>query len=661
MTHSVAVLGDGGALLDSGEFGSKAATLSQLIELGYDCPGGVAVAASEYLSVVDSLGLNDGRDPESIAAKLREAEVSSSVLEATKDALKALSAPPPWIVRSSAVGEDGQTSSFAGQLDSIADVDEHSLADAIKAVWASAWSSRAMAYRRHRNLSAPADLPVAVLIQPYVEPEVAGVAFTSSPLPGQDGMLIEYVSGRGELLVSGQALPSRYLLDEFGFPESHEENGAALPAKVVRELWLTGSELADKFGAPQDIEWVFASGKLRIVQARPITTNTEATSSIDPRLFEVDLTPVTHEGREFVPSDLADKDKFRLRLIATEAGVEIGQGWLVSVRRREPGANTGGVDAAAVSLAAGLNRSGQVSLVLQDPARLDGGILRQFSRADEIGHHLGRLVGRVGANFDSFKFIATEILQARLSGISHIIDGKLVVEVAFGSYVPKGVVPTALYVVAESGEIEQHVPANQTHAIFIESGVPTERTINEPVGLTIAQLAGIRRLTEVVSSSYPDVSVEFGILADGAPYLIDIIPDMSPVTVRDVRVMSEGTISGTATISVSDDLAAESLDAHFHSERSGDAHVSDSKVVVVAPRPFLALESNLEEHGSGSIGFVFEQGSLLGHLAIILREHGVPAVVIPGACDSIPDGQILTINTSTPELVSFGGEGMNRA
>lgn len=653
--RSVAVLGDGGALLDSGEFGSKAATLSQLIEFGYDCPGGVAVAASEYLSVVDSLGLNDGRDPESIASELREAEVPLPVLEATKDALRAISAPPPWIVRSSAVGEDGHTSSFAGQLDSIADVDEETLADAIKAVWASAWSSRAMAYRRHRNLSASADLPVAVLVQPYIEPDVAGVAFTSSPLPGQDGMLIECVSGRGELLVSGQAVPSRYLLDEFGFPEAHEENGTSLPAEIVRELWLTGSELARKFGGPQDIEWVFASGKLRIVQARPVTTKAEATSTIDPRLFEVNLTPVTHKDREFIPSDLADKDKFRLRLLATEAGVEIGKGWLVSVSRREAGANTRGVEAAAGSLAAGLNRSEQVSLVLQDPPRLDGGILRQFSRADEVGHHLGRLVGRVGASFDSFKFIATEILQARMSGISHIVDEKLVVEVAFGSYVPKGVVPTALYVVAESGEIEQHVPANQTHAIFIEAGVPTERTINGPVELTIGQLAEVRRLTEVVSSSYPDVSVEFGILADGAPYLIDIIPDMS-VAVRDVRVMSEGTISGTATISVSDDLAAESLDAHFHSERSGDAHTSDSKVVVVAPRPFLALESNLEEHGSGSIGFVFEQGSLLGHLAIILREHGVPAIVIPGACNSIPDGQKLTINTSTPDLISFEGE-----
>lgn len=652
----VALLSDVAAL-DSQSFGGKASTLARLVQAGFACPPGVAVSGGPYAAALAAIASDNSTDfaarAASIHSKLMTAAVPEPVLDAILRGMTTIGAENRrWIVRSSAVGEDSSTSSFAGQLDSILDVETDGLPDAIRAVWASAWAPRAVAYRAYRGLIAPDDLPVAVLVQPFIEPTFAGVAFTTSPVPGEEGMLVECVRGRGEQLVRGDVAPVRFVFDELGFTQPAPDDTFAVPAEILGGLWTLGNQLVDLLGSPQDIEWVYTEdGGLQTVQSRPITAGVSATGSADS--FRLTVSPVTHAGRGSIPDNLAEKDKFRLRLIATEADIEIGRGWLISCTKVESGAAVVGfgVDEAAQAISEQLSRFPQVSMVLQDPARLDGGILRQFSRKDEIHRRLGRLVAHVGGSNDRFDFIATEIFQARMSGISHIAGSALVVEVAFGSYVPKGVAPTSLYVL-EAGSIVQHVPVRQNSAVFIEDGVPHTRAMDEDAVLSVGQLEEIRRITEVVTAHDPHASVEFGVLDDGQPYLIDIISDGSDVSISDVRVMSAGQLTGLATVRDSDSLATESLDAHFHSERSESLRDRvEENVIVVASRPFLALESHVSMSAAGSLGFVFEQGSLLGHLAIILREHGIPAVVIAGATRTLTDGELIRIDTTTETLV----------
>ncbi len=57
-------------------------------------------------------------------------------------------APSGWAVRSSAVAEDGATASFAGIYDSVLQVPENQLWEAIRSCWSSWWSDRAVAYRQ---------------------------------------------------------------------------------------------------------------------------------------------------------------------------------------------------------------------------------------------------------------------------------------------------------------------------------------------------------------------------------------------------------------------------------------------------------------------------------------------------------------------------------
>ena len=116
--------------------------------------------------------------------------------------------------------------------------------------------------------------------------------------------------------------------------------------------------------------------------------------------------------------------------------------------------------------------------------------------------------------------------------------------------------------------------------------------------------------------------------------------------------MSAGRIKGRVVFIESGDLLEKSLDAHFHSERSDSGGRQNESVVVVAPTPFLALEEYLARHGSGDLGFIFESGSLLGHLAIILREHEVPAIVVPEIRSLVATDDLVTIDSSTESLLS---------
>lgn len=643
------------------EFGGKAAALATLRQHNYPVPPGVCISSLAYLHAAAAVGVADSEPGVDFAERrdaLMTSQVPHDVIGAVISGLAGAGVPQSAkvIVRSSAVGEDSGEKSFAGQLDTVSDVaiDGDSLSEAIARVWASAWGSRAEQYRRTHQLTRLDQLPVGVVVQAFVEPDHAGVMFTASPFGSVDDVIIEAVEGRGEGLVSGAVTPAHYTLRRgIGPLDPILESGPelALSGALLTDLVEIGLALEQLMGEPQDVEWVVAGGTLQIVQTRPITTRAAGAPCLATDDLVLELVVVTADNRDRLPDELLHKDKFRLRLVATAAGAKISRGWLLSVRRGSKGMSA---EECAEVIAQEVEVSDQVSLVLQDPPRLEGDIVRQFSPLRELSDWVEKLTRRVGGHFESFDFIVTEIYKAEKSGIAHIVDGRLVVEVAYGSYVPKGIVPTSLYVSLADGSIERSQGVLQATGVFIESGVPVTREVNTVTTLDESQLRDIWHLTAAVAASYPDVSVEFGVLGSGEPYLIDIIPDMAPVNIDDVRVMSPGVITGRILLVDSEAFLTKSLDAHFHSERSGES-ASAEAVVVVAPTPFLALEEYLTEHGSSGIGFVFEAGSLLGHLAIILREHQVPAIVVPEIRSLVSGSELVTIDSSAETLLSIEG------
>ncbi len=169
------------------------------------------------------------------------------------------------VARSSSVVEDMASSSMAGQFESIIGIRGFdAFVVAVKAVLDS------------RQRAGAADHPIAVLVQPLIEPAFGGVMFGIDPVTGRtDRRVVSAVRGGPEPLVSGEVDGSRYVLDPTNAKvlDFAAHDGPALEAADLRRLVELSSKVASVFGGPQDVEWAIATDKqLWLLQSRPVTT-----------------------------------------------------------------------------------------------------------------------------------------------------------------------------------------------------------------------------------------------------------------------------------------------------------------------------------------------------------------------------------------------------
>ena len=125
----------------------------------------------------------------------------------------------PWglAVRSSATCEDGAMVSMAGLAETRLGVrGAEELAVAVRAVWASLASGRALAYLAAHGVR---DVGMAVVIQRVVEAEAAGVLFTRAPdarLRLPDERIVNCGFGLGSPVVDGVTAPDMLRIDARG-------------------------------------------------------------------------------------------------------------------------------------------------------------------------------------------------------------------------------------------------------------------------------------------------------------------------------------------------------------------------------------------------------------------------------------------------------------
>src|ERR671916_162836 len=179
--------------IDKSSYGGKAAQLAAAVRAGLPVPGGVALP----VGFVDAVATDQ---PDAI----RKLEESCVTLDG------------PVAVRSSAVGEDSETASFAGQHLTCLNVQPSlpALADAVHAIWKSAHSESALAYRQRLGL--PREPQIGVVVQELVVADCAGVLFTRNPSNGADEIVIEASWGLGESVVAGLVTPDRFRISPEG-------------------------------------------------------------------------------------------------------------------------------------------------------------------------------------------------------------------------------------------------------------------------------------------------------------------------------------------------------------------------------------------------------------------------------------------------------------
>lgn len=292
------------------EVGGKAYSLIRLREIGAPVPPLAAVtwrAMSDFLALngIEWRAFDDWPD---LRSRMAEAPIPERVLDPVLQAYETLVAEAgasDVAVRSSAVGEDSTSDSFAGQHVTVLGVaGEQGLQAALKQCWLSYVSEAAVAYRQSRKLGWPEKPDLAVILQAQLMPDKAGVAFTRHPvLPELNSVCIEANFGTGESVVGGMVTPdsatvsrSSGLVQEYRISNKSrmtvvEAGGSGsstveldLPQRTARvlsdeeaqEVARMALEVEEAFGAPQDVEWAVDSRGLWILQARPITTLEES-------------------------------------------------------------------------------------------------------------------------------------------------------------------------------------------------------------------------------------------------------------------------------------------------------------------------------------------------------------------------------------------------
>lgn len=248
---SIVMLRDAGGLPIS-VVGGKAANLARLAAAGFPVPHGFIVTRNAWTQPPLMLG-------DAIGRALSGEQFDEAAT---------------FAVRSSAVAEDLEDASYAGQYETFLDVPRERVAEAVARCRDAATAPRVSAYTTGRRQEA-IDAGIAVLVQPMVPARAAGVAFTANPVTGdRNETIVTAVRGLGERLVGGDATGDEWAVRgrEVVVRRMTEQ---AINAEQALAISRLARRVEEQFRAPQDIEWAIeadgAGWRLLLLQARPMT------------------------------------------------------------------------------------------------------------------------------------------------------------------------------------------------------------------------------------------------------------------------------------------------------------------------------------------------------------------------------------------------------
>lgn len=319
-------------LVDIGKVGGKNASLGEMLghltKLNIKVPEGFATTAAAYRKFLSQKNLDNkiyrllaSLDVKNIATLKKASKNIRQWIMAMPfdkkfekditDAFKKLKYRKniSVAVRSSATAEDLPEASFAGQQETILNVtNEKDLIHAVKKVFASLFTERAISYRAHHKI-AHDKVAISVGIQKMIRSDKAasGVMFTIDTESGFNKVIIINANyGLGETVVQGAVNPDEFcvfkpmlMLGKKSILRRHlgdksikmiygKKDGAfvktvAVPIKDRMRFCLSDHEvellakqgliIEKHYGMPMDVEWAKdgVDGEIYILQARPET------------------------------------------------------------------------------------------------------------------------------------------------------------------------------------------------------------------------------------------------------------------------------------------------------------------------------------------------------------------------------------------------------
>lgn len=501
-----------------------------------------------------------------------------------------------FAVRSSANVEDGGQRSFAGIFTTHLQVQGlPPLKAAMLDVWRSVVSRQAL-LERVRGTTIEAPVEMTVIVQRMVDARLAGVAFSHDPLTGEAVVLIETIESLADTMVSGveKGMAARVQARRLSCGPQLTPHKA-----LLLEVAALAEAASAALGVPADIEWAADEHQLWLLQARPITSLREA-RSLAPVLCWAELYMADDdELLDFRPlPDFAQHFRSKRRplaIFARDHGVAAGKALLVRANRQ-------GLTESSVCRP--MLETFNTAQVLLD---FGGHVRQQILDRDTLLERLLELSDeRVTC------FVIREFLKGETGLITQACDdGSTFCEWSEEGLlaINRGLAKTRHARLAAKGAGEP-ADARQLHLIT--------QAASERLGSVQLEWVSNAKQLHLIDFSPLSTSVP---LDDMSPIRI-ISPGYAegpPIVVEAGRQLEELSIS--ATVSINSIPTPQSLGVRFEVlERQLRAH--DGQAIVISARPYAALAALLPF----ARGFVFEQASMLCHLSILLREHGVPAV-----------------------------------
>lgn len=650
--------------------GGKAASLARARQAGLVTVPGVVLTTA----------VSRRHDDGTAVADLVTGDVARAVAGLTDGAVA---------VRSSSVVEDGSESSAAGQFESVLDVrGPEALVAAVGEVLAS------------RVRAGAADEPIAVLVQPMVEPDRAGVAFGVDPVSGRsDRRVVTAVRGSPAALVSGEVDGSRWVLDEHDHVVTHDDPDGVRPGHaLLRSLADLLRRVEDLFGGPQDVEWAQIGDGLVLLQSRPVTTVVrgvpsgpifgpgpvaetfpEALSPLEEDLWVPPLRDAVREAIRISGSvrerDLADRELVvavggRVAIDLEATGEEVHRsGWRRAVgvgdkvRRLRSAWRVGRLRAALPLVADDL--AARVDADLEEVPALDGLTVRQLvalidrSREALRSLHAHEILLGLIADPGSSRFtggsVALRVLaEARREGMT---DGEIIRRAPVVlALVPPGVGrPLALPSDASAATLAYDPPGAPDAQVRRETLRLRVRWVQELAGqaafevgrrlqqrgvLTDPEQVRLLRFDEVTALVSGRAAVDLPLLAARAAECDTppVLPARFRMGDRGLAIAVEGCTAGTGT------GAGGGVGQGPVTHDATDP--PDGAVLVVE-----ALTPTLGPVLPRLAGLVSETGSVLSHLAILAREAGVPTVVgRHGAAAELADGTVVRVDGQSGDV-----------
>jgi phosphoenolpyruvate synthase/pyruvate phosphate dikinase len=304
---------------DSPAVGTKAAALGALRRAGFSVPAGFVLTTSAYAQVISSLrgriearvtaeAIIDPAEVETAANEVREwIETEAWPLDLHSELANALiplmadGQTPSFAIRTSLPSEELATAFGTGvQRAALGLAGLENIERGTARCWGALWSSRSM-YYRHRKRIPQTQVALAVLIQPMIHAEAAGVMFTRNPMSDDDdGIQINSIWGLGSPLTQARVSPDRFLFGtrelmirqrqiedktvrlvvasdgglEQQAVEKSQIQAPSLTDSQITALAQLGERIEQLFGEPQSIEWARVGDHFHILQARPIAART---------------------------------------------------------------------------------------------------------------------------------------------------------------------------------------------------------------------------------------------------------------------------------------------------------------------------------------------------------------------------------------------------